>query len=151
MNGSSRWPPDDPREWIGRAHSNLIQAEIGLDQPGIYLEDLCFQAQQAAEKALKAVLMAMGVRSPRTHDLADLLSLLDRTHPLLPDRLIQVAQLTVYAVGARYPGFGEPVTRDEYEAALALAAYVVIWAEKEVGQRMSNPSPTDQDTDASIV
>lgn len=150
MNGSNRWPPDDPREWISRAHSNLIQAEIGLDQPGIYLEDLCFQAQQAAEKAFKAVLIAIGVPSPRTHDLADLISLLERSILSLPDRLIQVSQLTVYAVGARYPSFGEAVTLDEYEAALALAAYAVVWAENVVEQQMTNPSLGDENAGDSV-
>src|SRR5829696_10527795 len=51
-----RRPPDDPREWLNRARSNLVRAQAIL--PGVYLEDLCFDAQQAAEKAIKAVLIA---------------------------------------------------------------------------------------------
>lgn len=38
-----RYPPGDPREWLNRARSNLVQARS--PQPGIYLEDLSFQAQ----------------------------------------------------------------------------------------------------------
>ena len=52
MNGD-RFPPDDAREWLRRARSNLSQAEGGVRLPGVCLEDLCFQAQQAAEKAMK--------------------------------------------------------------------------------------------------
>lgn len=37
-----RFPPDDPREWLNRARSNLAQAK--LKQPYVYLEDLCFNA-----------------------------------------------------------------------------------------------------------
>ena len=37
---------DDPREWLNRARSNLERAQTTL--PGVYLEDLCFDAQQAA-------------------------------------------------------------------------------------------------------
>jgi hypothetical protein len=37
-----RFPPDDPNEWLNRARSNLFQAKN--DKPGIYWEDLCFQA-----------------------------------------------------------------------------------------------------------
>ena len=33
--------------------------------PGVYLEDLCFDAQHAAEKAIKAVFVARGEPSPR--------------------------------------------------------------------------------------
>ena len=49
MNPLERFPPDDPREWLNRAKSNLAQARARV--PGAYLEDLCFGAQQAAEKA----------------------------------------------------------------------------------------------------
>jgi HEPN domain-containing protein len=41
-----RLPPDDPREWIRRAKSNLTIA--GSDIPGVDFADLCFDAQQAA-------------------------------------------------------------------------------------------------------
>ena len=71
---SERFPSDDPREWLNRARSNLIQAR-GL-QPGVYLEDLCFNAQQAAEKAIKALLIHHGVPFPYIHDLTKLLDLL---------------------------------------------------------------------------
>ena len=38
-----RRPPDDPRGWLNRARSNLVQARATL--PGVYLDDLCFNAQ----------------------------------------------------------------------------------------------------------
>jgi HEPN domain-containing protein len=129
---NQRLPPDDPREWINRAHSNLAQAEAGANLPAVYLEDLCFQAQQAVEKALKAVLLTRKVRFSRTHDLAELISLIEASGQPLPERVYGAAQLTVFAVGARYPGPTEPVTEDEYDAALSLAGYVVQWAEQVV-------------------
>jgi HEPN domain-containing protein len=58
---NNRLPPDDPREWINRARSNLVQARRGIKLPEVYLEDLCFQAQQAAEKAIKGILIFLGV------------------------------------------------------------------------------------------
>ncbi len=53
MKQPERFPPDDPREWLNRARSNLVRAKNRI--PGAYLEDLCFDAQQAAEKAIKGV------------------------------------------------------------------------------------------------
>jgi len=41
--------------WLRRAESNLHIARMGKGE-GVFLEDLCFEAQQAAEKALKACL-----------------------------------------------------------------------------------------------
>jgi HEPN domain-containing protein len=77
-----RRPPDDPREWLNRAHSNLLRSRATL--PGVYLEDLCFDAQQAAEKAIKAVLIARGVAFPPIHDLAGLLTILGQTGEEIP-------------------------------------------------------------------
>ena len=51
MSPPERFPPDDLREWLNRAGSNLAMAKNRA--PGAYLENLCFQAQQAAEKAVK--------------------------------------------------------------------------------------------------
>ena len=48
MKPPDRYPPEDPREWLNRAQGNLSRAKNFL--PDFYLEDLCFDAQQAAEK-----------------------------------------------------------------------------------------------------
>jgi HEPN domain-containing protein len=45
-----RKAPDDPLEWLNRARSNLARAKADLRLPEVYLEDLCFDAQQAAEE-----------------------------------------------------------------------------------------------------
>ena len=62
MRPPERFPPNDPREWMNRARSNLVRARSVI--PGAYLEDLCFDAQQAAEKAIKAVMMARNIDFP---------------------------------------------------------------------------------------
>ena len=48
-----RRPADDPVEWLNRARSNLARAKADSRIPDVYLEDFCFDAQQAAEKAVK--------------------------------------------------------------------------------------------------
>jgi len=70
-----RYPPEDPREWLNRAKSNLLLARARRAE--IYLEDLCFNAQQAAEKAIKALLIQRDVAFPYVHDIAQLLTLRD--------------------------------------------------------------------------
>ncbi len=47
--------PEDPREWLRRARSNLARVRLGHGQPDVLFEDLCFDAHQACEKALKAL------------------------------------------------------------------------------------------------
>ncbi len=119
--------PHDPQEWLQRARSNLTRARHRIQ--GVYLEDLCFDAQQAAEKALKALLISLGVRFPRTHDLASLLTLIERSGLSIPEAVLEAAALTEYAVQTRYPGFSEPVTEEEYRFAVRVAEEVVGWVE----------------------
>jgi len=128
-----RFPPDDPREWLNRAHSSLAQARSGATIPDIYLEDLCFDAEQAAEKAIKAVLIHLDVSFPYVHDLARLLALAEEAGREVPVPVRQAARLTRYAVVTRYPGLSEPVVREEYEEAVSIASEVVRWAEEIIG------------------
>lgn len=125
-----RLPPDDPREWLNRARSNLIRART--EAPGIYLEDLCFDAQQAAEKALKAVLIHRGVTFPYVHDLAELLTSLLQAGEAIPEAVKEAGRLTRFAIVTRYPGVSEPVTHEEYRQAVAIAESVLRWAEEVV-------------------
>jgi HEPN domain-containing protein len=97
------------------------------------LETLCFHAQQAAEKALKAVLLFYSIEFPRTHNLRTLLDLLPQEEAL-PAEASDAAILSEYAVVSRYPGEVEAVTDDELGEAVRLAEVVLAWAEGVVGQ-----------------
>ena len=128
MRPPERFPPDDPREWLNRARSNLALARNRV--PDTYLEDLCFEAQQAAEKAIKAVLIRRGIEFPYVHDLSQLLSMIDEKGETIPDKVGKAAELTPFAVVTRYPGTARPIAEHEYQEAVEIAAAVVRWAEK---------------------
>ena len=129
-----RYPPDDPREWLNRAKSNLARTKLGNDTPVVYLEDLCFDAQQAAEKAIKAVLLHRNVSFPYIHDLAELLALVEGSGAPVPQAVKEAVQLTPFAAEERYPGLEEPVTRKEYENAVTISETVVRWAQEQIGE-----------------
>jgi len=120
--------------WLRRARSNLLLAQKGKRR-GILLEDLCFNAQQAAEKALKAVCIFRELDFPKTHSLVRLLDILAAGGVQVPEAVQMADILTQYAVQTRYPGPIEEVTPDEYTEAVALAAKVVFWAEEFVQQK----------------
>ena len=126
--------PDNPTHWLARARSNLLLAESGL-QNGVFLEDLCFEAQQAAEKALKAVCVFRDIDFPKTHSLTALAALLEQAGDQLPPDVSEASILTSYAVQARYPDWDEAVTEQEYQRALTLARQVVAWAEKLIREQ----------------
>ena len=110
--------------WLRYAEEDLITAETLLGQPHVAPRHACWFAQQAAEKALKAVLILLQIDFPRTHDL-------DTLHNLVPDgwqfkdACPDLASLTEWAVEARYPGDWLEAT--DAEAATAVGQARVVW------------------------
>ncbi len=127
--------PGSPEDWLRRSRSDLAIARMP-PPVGVLPEDLCFHAQQAAEKALKAVLIASSIPFPRTHNITRLLELIPEDRGI-PKLVRDAVVLTDYAVASRYPAAYEPVDDEELEEALALAEAVVSWAEDEVGSPSS--------------
>ena len=130
--GRKRFPPDDPREWLNRARGNPVRAEYCI--PGAYLEDLCFDAQQAAEKAIKAVFIERGEPFPYVHELKELLQKLERNGLKVPKYVWEADELSDYAELTRYPGNVGPVKAREHRRAVRIATAVLRWAERQIGQ-----------------
>ena len=132
-----RFPPDDPREWINRAKSNLVRACNMV--PGVMLEDLCFDAQQAAEKAIKGIFINRRETFPFIHDLKRLLRLLERNGQRIPQYAREAQELSQYAFETRYPGMADPVKLGEYRRAVRIAAAVLRWAERQIAASSAGP------------
>lgn len=60
-------------EWLKEAKSDLKKAELGKSSEDILYEDLCFDCQQTAEKAIKALLISFDKEYLPTHSIARLL------------------------------------------------------------------------------
>jgi HEPN domain-containing protein len=120
---------------LRHARADLAMARVPKSDEMMY-EGLCFHAQQAAEKSIKAVLVYLGIEYPKTHSIKWLIELLPpdihRT-----DDLIVSTKLSSYATILRYPGEIEPATEDKYLEAIQLAEAVVEWAEEIIA---SSPS-----------
>jgi HEPN domain-containing protein len=122
--------PTNPDAWIVRAIGNLSLARGGRQIEGVFLEDLCFNAQQAAKKALKAVCVQNGLDFPKTHSLVRLMDIIEVDGITIPQSVKAADVLTQYAVDTRYPGYIEEIEPDEYRQALDLAETVLAWAEE---------------------
>ena len=123
--------PGSPSDWLRHARSDLAVAEQAASAAILY-ETLCYHAQQAAEKSLKAVLVHIGVEFPYTHNIARLITALQQAGADWPSDLDEAAELTEYAVWSRYPGAAAPLTEADLRQAVAVAACVLEWAEKIV-------------------
>lgn len=114
--------------WIKKAREDLMVAENEL---GNVTWASTFHAQQAAEKALKALLIALHTKPPRTHEIEHLLYLLQEKG-LDTSEITEAAKLTDYAVEVRYPDFEEEPSEEEAIEALNLAKKVVGWVKENL-------------------
>jgi HEPN domain-containing protein len=99
---------DDPSRWLRYAEDDLRAAKtlLAVGPPWI----VCYHAQQAAEKGLKALLVRDEIQFPFTHDLRHLQKLLP-SH-LKSKALGQLSDLVDWAVNERYPGEGPEPSQD---------------------------------------
>jgi len=121
--------PDDPRSWIDKAHGDLrcIRNNLGCDI--VPWDIIAYHSQQAAEKALKAILAGKGVQIPHTHDLGRLLGDSMRADVQVQHLAEDCDLLTPYAVASRYPGdepdIDEVRAREAHEAAERIVDAVI--------------------------
>ncbi len=116
------------RRWLAKARTDLTLASVVLEQgPDMDPWVCCFHAQQAAEKAIKAVLVSRGVEPPFIHNLVALQALMPPDLELdvaVPD----LADLSASARGTRYvtdsDGTEDP-TWDEAERSVVVAGRVL--------------------------
>jgi len=132
---------DRANNWLQRAKSNMARAKAGRVLPDILYEDLCYDAQQAVEKALKMICIIHEIVFPKTHDIAYLIELLEKGNVEVPGELQNAKILTGYAVETRYPGDYEPVDEDDYLNAVQLAENVLEWVEKKLEKEQASLDP----------
>lgn len=137
-------PPDDlppvgsPEDWLRYARSDLAVADGARADgalPGVY----CYHAQQAAEKAIKAVQVRLGLEPPHRHEIAPLLKPL--MHLNLPPEILASAELTEFVVETRYPGAFPDATWSDLTRAVAHAQAVVAWAASLIGKSITEAPP----------
>ncbi len=91
------------RAWIAKAENDLLNIRNNLSAEETPWDTVCFHAEQAAEKALKAFLVAKGETPPRSHDLVFLVSRCESHDAALGVLVPSCERLTYYGVHVRYP------------------------------------------------
>ena len=91
-----------------------------------------YLAQQAAEKAVKAALVAGGQTPPKVHDIGLLVARLGGRVAGLPSA-VDVDRLTGYAVSSRYPDDLPDVNEAEAEEAVETAEAVLAAVRAHLG------------------
>lgn len=117
---------EEAARWLSKAGEDLETSRYLLQ--GEYVGQAAFFAQQAAEKAFKAVLVAREGRFTKIHNLVSLAS-----EAKAPDILREKCEsLTPAYVAYRYPDVENPITPPEAEMLVKIAAEVVAWARRQL-------------------
>ena len=112
--------------WIRKAESDLANADLCIGHESA-LDTACFHAQQAAEKYLRAYLIATNLDFPFIHNLEVLIEICGRSDPAFLSIKSLGQSLTPYAVALRYDtGFwpSPEIAREARNAAVTIAEFV---------------------------
>lgn len=122
--------PDLPGDLLALAREDLASAEALDKAEHVSDSPVGFHAQQAVEKALKAVISSRDSEFPFTHDLGLLMQLCEDAGFELPADLAEADRLTPYAAAIRY-GLGNPEAVAA-KSALRWAALAIEWADSKI-------------------
>ena len=120
-------PPDVSdiaRRWLRWADEDLALAEHTAADPDVVPRGACVWAHQAAEKALKALLILRDIDPPKLHDLDRLAQRLpnDEGSAFVP---IELPELTRWSIEGRYPADLDEATHADGLRAIAIARQVL--------------------------
>ena len=111
------------KDWFDEAEGDLEHARNDIE--GGFYNWACFSAQQAAEKAIKAVFQRMGAEA-WGHSVADLLKELGKKHDISTELLNGAIELDKAYIPTRYPNThpsGSPRSRYIKEEATRILGY----------------------------
>ena len=109
------------KQWLAKAESDLLNADNNLKAENVPYDTVCFHCQQAAEKMLKAYLVARGKEYPISHDLLLILERIMSLDPRAEKLRDALVLLIPYAVEVRYPDdYSMPSAEDTRQARQAV-------------------------------
>jgi len=121
----------EAQRFLRLADRDVKAFQVLKADPKIHLSTVCFHAQQAVEKCLKAVLILHGVPLHKTHNLKQLWAELVQINITPPINAEQLGSINPCAVTFRYDDTDiELLSRDDAESMMDI---IQRWAIKEVG------------------
>jgi len=112
--------------WIEKAKRDLEAAKNSLNSKDY--EWSSFQAQQAVEKALKALYIKKYKKLIRIHDLVLLAKKIDSPNEII----VLCSKINPSYVDTRYPDVSKDYTKDDAKKILKLSIEVIEWTEKNL-------------------
>jgi HEPN domain-containing protein len=133
-----KYPKEDARRWLKEAEATLLQAEEAVRDKFYNLA--CFLAEQAAQKALKAVLYLWGARQITIHSITELTQALVAKDSKFERFVPFGKQLDKYYILTRYPDAvprptipSEIYTEEEASGAIKIAKEIFVACRMLIG------------------
>ncbi len=133
------------KQWVAKAKNDLLNADNNLKAEEIPFDTVCFHCQQAAEKFLKAYLVANDNSYPISHDL---ILLLEKILPLNASAEVlrdDLALLMPYAVEIRYPDDWFMPTEEDAKEAREAVSHVTSWLQNTMPKVFAESSTSQND------
>lgn len=125
-------------DWLYFAESDLKSARASLNEEIYHI--VCFHAQQAVEKIIKARILKSGKNPPRVHKLVGLLDLYPFIKQELKEMMDNIEYLDQFYIPTRYPDAfpgslpeGLP-NKEDAEKALEYAEEIVDFVKKKLNK-----------------
>jgi HEPN domain-containing protein len=117
---------EEVERWLEKAESDYEAAEFIFKSKYLYVA--AFLAQQAAEKALKALYISKKGKLRKTHELVELARDVDA-----PKELIAAcASITPAYTATRYPDIADIYDKEEVRALIKSSLEVIEWVKKNL-------------------
>lgn len=123
------------REWLKEAAEDYGFASVNLEDQDQdqYFRKICFHFQQAAEKYLKAFIVAKGVPFRKIHDLVELVRMCQKADSSFGEITEEAELLTDFYVDTRYPAhWPMEIYRKEAEKAKNAAERIKLFIEEKL-------------------
>ena len=141
---NNEYHDNEYEEWLSFAKMDFESAKYLLSAP-FYprpLNVVCYHCQQAAEKAVKALIIYFGSQGgmPKLHDIAFLLNQVkniveEKSGLKLDSDLVEIADtLTKYGITSRYPNDEMDIDERKTKQAIVGSEKILIWVENVIEQ-----------------
>lgn len=124
------------KEWLVCADEDFDFATVNLEEGDRFYSRICFHYQQAAEKYLKAYIVAYDLTFKKIHDLVKLIKICQQRDETFQEFNKDAKFLTDLYIDTRYPAF-YPVgtTRKEAEKAKEIAERIGNFVKAKINKR----------------
>ena len=123
------------KEWFIKADHDLEAAELLLKNEDPLYDVISFHCQQAVEKYLKGYIIYLDLSFVKTHEIGELITIIEEKSPEIASLKEKADALTDYAVEVRYPEAFLIPSYEEIKEAIDIANEIKAFVKTQYGAR----------------